>query len=278
MSSAKTILITGSTDGIGLETAKKLIQRGHTVLLHGRSYEKLSATLEALKKEFQQQQSSIETYLADFSKLEEVNQMADEVLEKHSRIDVLINNAGVFKTPETKAESGMDIRFVVNTIAPYLLTKRLLPIIPSSTGRIINLSSAAQSPVQFLSWSDVNTSYSDFDAYGQSKLAIVMWSNYLAAQEKEKYPMIVSVNPGSLLGTKMVREGFGQAGKDVGIGVNILIEAALGEKTFANASGKYYDNDYRRFAQPGSDALDPLKNEQLVQEMERILEEESRSF
>jgi NAD(P)-dependent dehydrogenase (short-subunit alcohol dehydrogenase family) len=271
MSSAKKILITGSTDGIGLETAKKLIQQGHTVLLHGRSSEKLSATYQQLK-EFQQSDDQIETYRADLSKMEEVSNMAKQVTEKHSQIDVLINNAGVLKTPNTKTESGMDIRFVVNTIAPYLLTKQLLPIIPATTGRIINVSSAGQAPVNFRAWSDVTKNYSDFDAYSESKLAIIMWSNHLAATLKES-PMIVSINPASLLGTKMVREGFGQPGKDVGIGVRILVQAALGDE-FANASGKYYDNDNQRFAEPGSDALNPSKNAQLVEEMERILQRE----
>jgi NAD(P)-dependent dehydrogenase (short-subunit alcohol dehydrogenase family) len=271
MSSAKKILITGSTDGIGLETAKKLIQQGHTVLLHGRSSKKLAATFQQLK-EFQQSNDQIETYRADLSKMEEVTNMAKKVTEKHSQIDVLINNAGVFKTPNTKTESGLDIRFVVNTIAPYLLTKQLLPIIPTTTGRIINLSSAAQAPVNFRAWSDVTKNYSDFDAYAQSKLAIIMWSNHLAATLKES-PIIVSINPASMLGTKMVREAFGQPGKDVGIGVRILVQAALGDE-FANASGKYYDNDNQRFAEPGSDALNPSKNAQLVEEMERILQQE----
>lgn len=271
MSSAKKILITGSTDGLGLETSKQLIQKGHTVLLHGRSKKKLSDTFQQLK-EFQQSNDQIETYRADFSKLEEVANMAKQIAEKHSQIDVLINNAGVFKTSTTKTESGLDVRFVVNTIAPYLLTKQLIPIIPSSTGRIVNLSSAAQAPVNFESWSDVTKNYSDFDAYAQSKLAIIMWSNHLAATQKES-PMIVSLNPASLLGTKMVREGFGQAGHDMGIGVDIMVRAALSDE-FADASGKYYDNDSRRFAQPGSDALNPSKNAQLVDELERILEQE----
>jgi len=278
MSSAKKILITGSTDGIGLETAKRLVQEGHSVLLHGRSKQKLAATYEHIKALSKSDDQVVESYRADLSKLPEVAAMAEQVKSKHSTIDVLINNAGIFKTPHTKTESGMDVRFMVNTIAPYLLTKELLPLIPREGGRIVNLSSAAQYPVRYQTWSDPtqNNAHDDFDAYAQSKLGIIMWSNHLAImadENKEGGPMIVSLNPGSLLGTKMVKEGFNTAGKDVNIGVNIMIEAALGE-SFAKASGKYWDNDSGRFAAPGSDATNPGKCAGLVEEMESILKRE----
>ncbi|CAJ1938020.1 unnamed protein product [Cylindrotheca closterium] len=271
MSSAKKILITGSTDGLGLEAAKKLVQQGHSVLLHGRSKQKLADTYKEVKSLLQSEDQVVESYRADLSKLSEVAAMAEKVKSEHSTIDVLINNAGIFKTPQTKTESGMDVRFMVNTIAPYLLTKQLLTLVPEE-GRIVNLSSAAQAPVGFRTWSDPSQNYDDFDAYAQSKLGIIMWSNHLASS-LQKQPMIVSLNPASLLGTKMVREGFNTMGKDVNIGVNIIIEAALGE-SFANASGKYWDNDNGRFAPPGSDASDPGKCAELVEAMETIIARE----
>ncbi|KAL3937638.1 MAG: hypothetical protein SGBAC_007290 [Bacillariaceae sp.] len=286
MSSAKKILITGSTDGIGLETAKKLVREGHSVLLHGRSKQKLADTYKEVKSLLTSEDSDqvVESYRADLSKLSEVAAMADKVKSKHTNIDVLINNAGIFKTPHTKTESGIDIRFMVNTIAPYLLTQRLLPLLRLRTaqpdggeagGRIVNLSSAAQAPVRFQQWSDPTKDYDDFDAYAQSKLGIIMWSNHLVStcKEDDDGPMVVSLNPGSLLGTKMVREGFNTMGKDVNIGVNIMIEAALGE-SFKNAAGKYWDNDSGRFAAPGSDAMNPGKCAGLVEEMENIVERE----
>ena len=281
-SSKKILLITGSTDGLGLETAKRLILQGHTVLIHGRSKKKLAATFEELLALAQSQQQAnndgqvIESYRADLSKFEEVKAMADKIISKHDRIDVLMNNAGILKTPVTKTDSGMDIRFAVNTIAPYLLTKLLLPLIPIETGRIVNLSSAGQYPVNFKAWSDTHREYADFDAYAESKLAIIMWSNHLAATSLKKGPVITSLNPGSLLGTKMVKEGFGHSGKDVNIGVNIMCEAALGD-SFQQASGKYFDNDSGRFARPRADALNPSKCAQLVEEIESILDRELSS-
>lgn len=241
----KTILITGATDGIGLLTAQGLAADGHRVLLHGRSAAKLAKAAETV--------GGAETYLADLSRMADVAEMAKAILAKHDHLDVLINNAGILKAPETQTEAGRDIRFDVNTIAPYLLTKALLPIMPRD-GRVVNLSSAAQAPV------DVNamTRYSalgEMDAYAQSKLAITIWSAEMA-REMPDGPVVVSVNPGSLLASKMVKEGFGIAGNDLSIGADILIRAALSEE-FAGASGKYYDNDSGQFAAPHSAASNP---------------------
>jgi NAD(P)-dependent dehydrogenase (short-subunit alcohol dehydrogenase family) len=241
----KTILITGATDGIGLLTAKLLVQQGHKVLLHGRSEAKLAqAAIEV--------GGSSETYQADLSRLEDVESLAAEVMEKHDKLDVLINNAGVLKTPVTKASSGRDIRFEVNTIAPYILTHRLLPIIPKH-GRIVNVSSAAQAPVDIAALKG-QRSLPDMQAYAQSKLAITTWSAAMA-EELPNGPLVVSVNPGSLLASKMVKEGFGVPGKDLGIGADILIRAALA-KEFSEASGKYFDNDSGAFATPHPAAQD----------------------
>lgn len=267
----KTILITGSTDGLGLETAKQLVQRGHSVLLHGRSQPKLAAVHEQVKALRQSEDQVVESYRADLGKLQEVEAMAQNVQAQHSKIDVLMNNAGIFTTSQTKTESGMDVRFMVNTIAPYLLTKRLLPLIPPANGRIVNLSSAAQAPVKFEAWATLSLD-DDFEAYAQSKLAMIMWSNHLALKEPEG-PMIVSLNPGSLLGTKMVREAFHTMGKDINIGVNIMMEAALGDN-FAQASGKYWDNDSGRFAAPGSDAGMPKRCAELVDCLDSIISRE----
>ena len=138
----KTILITGATDGIGLATAKKLLARGHRVLLHGRNREKLNTVMAALPEHV----SQLESYVADLSELDNVEKLAANVMAGNQALDVLINNAGVFKTPETTTPEGLDVRFAVNTIAPYLLTRKLIPVMPPE-GRVINLSSAAQAPV-----------------------------------------------------------------------------------------------------------------------------------
>ena len=260
----KTILLSGSTDGIGLETARMLLPLGHRVLLHGRNPAKLSALEKNLSANMDK--GLMETYVADLSKMAEVEGLADEVRSKHERIDVLINNAGIFHTPVTVTADGLDIRFAVNTIAPYLLTRKLLPIL-AADGRIVNTSSAAQSPVE----PDAllgRKSLSDFEAYAQSKLALNMWSCHMALENPG--PAIIAVNPGSMLGSKMVREGFGVDGGDIRIGAKILARAAL-DDDFSSASGQYFDNDAGRFAPPHSDALDAEKNRKIVRLIEKIL-------
>ena len=161
------------------------------------------------------------------------------------------------------------MRFVVNTIAPYRLTQRLLPAL-GTTGRVVNLSSAAQASVNMKAFCG-DAKLSDSAAYAQSKLAITAWSRGLAQRLGPQGPMIVSVNPGSMLGTKMVRDAYGMPGGDVGIGAEILVRAALGDD-FASASGKYFDNDAGRFASPHPDALDPKKIETVVNAIEGLLD------
>ncbi len=180
----KTILVTGATDGIGLETARMLVSLGHNVLLHGRSpakLEKVEKTLSGLPDG-----GRVESYVADLSGMADVEALAKALAEKHAKLDVLINNAGVFNTPHPITQDGLDVRFAVNTIAPYLLTKRLLPLFEKS-GRVINLSSAAQAPVDPEALAG-RTKLSDNAAYAQSKLAITMWSRSLALLLKDDLP------------------------------------------------------------------------------------------
>ena len=262
----KTILVTGATDGIGLETARMLVSQGHHVLLHGRDPAKLEdveRTLSALSDG-----GRTESYVADLSHTDDVEALAKAVSEKHSRIDVLINNAGVYKTPDPITRDGLDVRFAVNTIAPYLLTKRLLPLLGSS-GRVLNLSSAAQATVDPDALAG-QVRLSDMAAYSQSKLAITMWSGSLAQSLKDDGPVIIAVNPGSLLGTKMVKEGFGVAGGDIRIGADILCRLALSDE-FADASGQYFDNDSGMLAPPHPDATDPEKSETIVRAIKSVL-------
>ncbi|EMI23168.1 SDR family NAD(P)-dependent oxidoreductase [Rhodopirellula europaea] len=262
----KRILITGATDGIGFETAKILVSRGHHVLIHGRSEAKLQRVAQSLKS--LSSDASIESYLADLSNITEVESLANAVAAKGNQLDALINNAGVLSTSDPMTSDGLDVRFAVNTIAPYLLTKRLLSRMDSS-GRVINVSSAAQKPVDMAAFRG-ERQLDDLEAYSQSKLALTMWSRGLADKLGADGPAIIAVNPGSLLSSKMVHQAFGVPGKDITIGANILVHAALDDE-FADASGQYFNNDAGEFGPPHADALDAEKNAAIIDHLESIL-------
>jgi len=271
---SKIILITGSTDGIGYETAKILVEQGHHVLLHGRNQDKLDKVSAELMQLATNTGARVESYRADLSNLKEVTVLASGILAKHSELDVLINNAGIFKTEQPITSSGLDVRFVVNTLAPYLLTQSLLAIMDNSA-RIVNLSSAAQAPIDLNALAGSIQLQDHFSAYAQSKLAITIWSQALAKElqkqeRQDKGPMVVAVNPGSMLASKMVKEGFGMAGNDIRIGADILLRAALADE-FAQASGQYFDNDSGQFSLPHPDAQHPEKTESLMQAIKNVL-------
>lgn len=263
----KTILLTGATDGIGLATAGRLIAQGHTLLVHGRSAAKLATTVQALKGI--SSSARVERHLADLSQRSQVEAMASAIVRTHRRLDVIINNAGVFKSSAPVTSDGLDLCFVVNTLAPYLLTRRLLPHL-NAKSRVVNISSAAQSPVDLRALVGQIRLSDPFTAYAQSKLALTMWSRAMAESVGAAGPAIIALNPGSMLGTKMVRDGFGVAGSDVRIGAEIVASAAVSE-AFAEASGKYFDNDTGRFAVPHPDALDRHKCALLIQAIEDAL-------
>ena len=131
----KSILLTGATDGIGLATAEMLVSRGHHVLLHGRNPAKLVQVEKSLSG--LAGGGGVECHVADFARLQDVEKLAQTITEKHTRLDVLINNAGVFKIADPVTNDGLDARFIVNTIAPYQLTQRLLPLLGASA-RVVN--------------------------------------------------------------------------------------------------------------------------------------------
>lgn len=263
---AKTILITGSTDGIGKLAALKYANEGHTVFLHGRNAEKLEATISEIKEKTNN--NNINGFTADFSSLEDVKKMAEKIKTEVPKLEVLINNAGVYKSRIANNKEGLDMRYVVNYLSPYVLTNMLLPTLKNNDSpRIINLSSAAQasiSPRTLLG----ETNESDGATYAQSKLALLMWSFYLA--NKEPNVTIIPVNPGSLLATKMVKEAFGKSWSSADKGASILFDLAVSEN-YKNDSGKYYDNDHGSFGMAHSDAYDNSKIKQLIELTNRIV-------
>ena len=261
---SKTILVTGGTDGIGLETARILVARGHRVLLHGRSGAKLRRTLDHLVE--LGGDDSVEGHLADLSAMAEAYRLGETIAKREGRLDVVINNAGVYGAPTPVTDDRLDVRFAVNTVAPYLITQHLMAAL-GETGRIVNVSSAAQSTVD-LSALRGEARLSDGAAYAQSKLALTAWTRALGLRCGGT-PSVVSVNPGSLLGTKMVMEAFGHARAPVRVGADILVRASL-EDDFLGRSGEYFDNDIGRFASPHPDVDDPRTREEILEALASV--------
>ncbi|NBC05790.1 MAG: SDR family NAD(P)-dependent oxidoreductase [Bacteroidetes bacterium] len=264
----KTILLTGSTDGIGKLAAIKLAKDGHEVYLHGRNAEKLKAVLSEVRSQSGNENTG--SFTADFSDLTAVQKMAAQVKQEVRKLDVLINNAGIFESPVTKTGDGFDIRFAVNYFAPYLLTNALLPLLKKGKGsRVLNVSSAAQAPVSLKALKG-ESQLSATSAYAQSKLALAMWNTHLAKNEPQLAAIVV--NPGSLLNTKMVEEAFGYHQSPAEKGGDILYELTVSDQ-YREASGKYYDNDRGGFGSLHADGRDEEAISTLIKRTEELLAE-----
>ena len=264
----KNIVITGSTDGIGLETAKALLSQGHRVFLHGRQGDKLARVHDQLVQQFGGQQ--VQACAADMAELDQVRACAERFVRDGQTIDVLVNNAGVFKLASAMAHNGVDMRFMVNAVAPWVLTRALRPVL-ADEARVINLSSAAQAPVNLAALRGEQAIADDFSAYAQSKLALTMWSIEPERVGQRDGQSMVAVNPGSLLASKMVREGFGAAGHDLAIGVRILARLALSAEPIRSAA--YFDNDAGDYADPHDDALDRTRRLAVLEAIEWVAQQ-----
>ena len=237
------ILITGSTDGIGKQTAQNLANTGATILLHGRSQARVNATLEEIQAATGNTQ--LEDYVADFASLAEVRRLAEEIQVKHPSLNLLINNAGIGAGNPTQrqrevSQDGYELRFAVNHLAPFLLTHLLLPCLRYAPfSRIVNVASLGQQPIDF---KDVMLErlYDPMQAYCQSKLANIMFTFDLAEQLKDQGITVNCLNPGSRLNTKMVREMFGYPKGDVQSGADAIIYVATANE-LDHVTGKYFD-------------------------------------
>lgn len=265
----KTILITGATDGIGYATIQMLLDTDNVLIIHGRTKEKVEDTLSKLNR--LPHKAILKGVYADLTDFSQIKSLIDDVHSSYDKIDVLINNAGVYNTALTRTKDDLETRFVVNAIAPYYLTKSLLNIMGGES-RVINLSSAAQSSVDMQALTKY-TLLNPSEAYAQSKLALTMWSCKMGSEfiNINNKPSIIAVNPKSFLGSKMVKDAYGVAGHDIRIGADVLCRAALSTE-FENASGLYFDNDQGRFANPHPDALNKNLTSLIMDKMDKLIE------
>jgi NAD(P)-dependent dehydrogenase (short-subunit alcohol dehydrogenase family) len=237
------ILVTGSTDGIGKGTARELARRGARVLLHGRDADRLEAARRDMASATGN--NRLEPYVADFASLTGVRSLAEQIKARHDRLDVLINNAGVGAGPRGRqrrelSADGYELRFQVNHLAPFLLTHLVLPILRlARPARVVNVASVGQAPLDFDDLM-LERGYDGFRAYCQSKLAMVMASFELAARLDPGEVTVNALHPGSLLDTKMVREGFGAPQGPVDTGIEAELHLAT-SPDLEGVSGQYFD-------------------------------------
>src|SRR3954470_6054603 len=198
-SSRMPVLVTGATDGLGRALARALSQAGETVLVHGRSEERIAATLAELDGEAR-------GYRADLASLAEVDRLADEVLAAEPPLTALVNNAGIGSDVpggggRQESADGIELRFAVNYLAGYRLTHRLLAA--AAPERVVNVSSAGQMAIDF---DDVmlERGYSGVRAYCQSKLAQILFTFDLAEELAGSGVTATCLHPATYMPTKIV--------------------------------------------------------------------------
>jgi NAD(P)-dependent dehydrogenase (short-subunit alcohol dehydrogenase family) len=234
----KTVLITGSTDGVGRLVAERLGAEGARVLIHGRN----AARAESLKAAIEDAGGKATVYLADFASLREVGLLAAALMHDHERIDVLINNAGIgFGRSNTREVSrdGHELRFAVNYLAGFYLTRLLLPLVIEAKGRIVNVASVGQQPLDF---ADVMLAhaYDGRRAYRQSKLAQIMFTFELAKELEGAGITVNAVHPATFMDTAMVRGDGIRPVSSVEEGADTILNLATAPE-LAGQTGCYFD-------------------------------------
>jgi NAD(P)-dependent dehydrogenase (short-subunit alcohol dehydrogenase family) len=238
----QTILITGATSGLGWELAQALAKQGATVLLHGRDPERSWESVREIKETTGNHR--IQFYRADLSSLAEVQELAKQVISGVTRLDVLVNNAGVgFGKDASKREvsqDGHELRFAVNYLAPYLLTERLVPLLQASRpARIVNVASVGQAPLDFDNIM-FTRGYSGVNAYRQSKLAMIAWTFDLAERLGGMGVTVNALHPASLMPTKMVLEAGWQTMSSVEEGLKATLRLVV-DPALESVTGEYFD-------------------------------------
>jgi len=261
----KKILITGSTDGIGKESAKKLAQKGHSIILHGRSLSKIDKT----RKELKNINSEPDYYsaVADLSSQKDVIELAKELKEKHEKIDILINNAGTYQNKLQLTEDGIEKTLAVNYHSHFILTLLILNLLKNSQDpRIINVSSMVHAPSIDVDDIWKPEYYDASSAYSDSKLCNILFTFKLDNILDDKFS-VNCLHPG-VINTKLLKRGWGGGGSSVNKGAETPVYLADSDEV-ADESGNYYVNKKKK--QPSKSAFDgELQNKLWQKSIEMI--------
>jgi NAD(P)-dependent dehydrogenase (short-subunit alcohol dehydrogenase family) len=231
-----TILVTGSTDGIGLATAKQLAGQGHELVLHGRNEEKAMRACNAVRVAVPD--AVLHAAHADLGDLAAVARMAQDLSARLPRLDVLINNAGVYMAEQMTSRDGFEMTLAVNHLAHFLLANLLLPLLKkSAAARVVTVSSIAHTSGR-IEFDNMNCErgYNGYHAYANSKLANALFAYELA--RREPWLTSNSLHPG-VIGTKLLHAGFSMQGASVEFGARTSVYLATSADV-AKVSGKYF--------------------------------------
>src|SRR6202142_3868937 len=246
----KTVLITGSTDGVGRYVAAKLASAGAKVLIHGRDRARAMALADQIKQEGR---GEALFYQADLSSLSGARQLAEAVRADHRRLDLFISNAGIGSRtsgPERRTSAdGHELRFAVNYLSGFLLAHLLLPLLKTSApSRIVNVASLGQHPIDF---EDVmlTRGYTGTRAYAQSKLAQIMFTIDLAQELAGCGVTVNSLHPATYMNTTRVREGGITPVSTVEQGGEAILHLAVGDD-IAGKSGLFFNGMQQAQANP----------------------------
>lgn len=234
----KIILITGSTDGIGKQTALELSSLGHKIIIHGRNEKRIAEAINEIERSTKNK--NLFSALADLSSLKQVKNLATEIQSKFDHIDVLINNAGVYMNEYVITEDGFEMTFAVNHLSHFLLTNLLIELIKKSKqGRIINVSSIAHQSAEF-DFENLNAEkgFSSYGAYALSKFANILFTKALAKKLKNTDTTVNALHPG-VISTKLLKAGFNILGASVKKGAETSVYLAVSSEV-KNVSGEYF--------------------------------------
>ncbi|MEZ0070426.1 NAD(P)-dependent dehydrogenase (short-subunit alcohol dehydrogenase family) [Streptacidiphilus sp. MAP12-20] len=234
----RTALVTGATNGIGLQIALRLALGGARVIVHGQTAQNTAVATEALA-ELGAPTGRLEQAVADLRHLDEVRALADRLTEHHERIDLLVLNAGI-AAPErrTLTEEGNELSFQVNYLAPYLLTRLLeRPLARGTDSRIVAVGSTLHRTAN-IDWTDLTRAkrYSRIAAYGQSKLALTTFVTALAHWLPAGHTAL-TVHPG--VAETATRPLYGTTGRPAGEVAENVIQ--LCDPGFEVVNGGYYE-------------------------------------
>ncbi|MFX0043250.1 MAG: SDR family oxidoreductase [Candidatus Hodarchaeota archaeon] len=240
MKEDKIILITGSTDGIGYQTAMELATSGYHVIVHGRNQEKAQLAMKDIEKQIDNRNMSF--VYADLGSFIQIKEMVSDIYDRFNRLDVLINNAGVYRSKRSITPEGLEETFAVNYVAPFLLTNHLIDLLKKGkSSRIINVASRVHSNKFDFNNLQFESGYTGVKAYAKSKTALILFTYLLADKLKNTNITVNCLHPG-VIRTKLLRSASMSYGAPRSEGAKTLIFAATAPE-LENVSGKYFVNN-----------------------------------